>query len=54
MQFLDASKVKPSNVHRFVENYVSGKYIQMKKEYDPNEAIQLGEADADGDGIVST
>jgi len=38
-QYLDAHKVKPANTQRFVENYVTGKFIKMKKDYDPNQAI---------------
>lgn len=50
---LDADKVK--KVHRFVESLITGKFIPVNKEFDPNRDKGLKKKmDADGDGIVST
>ena len=52
---LDTDKVKPENVHRFVESLVTGKFHAVKKDFDPNKDLSMNTMiDADGDGIVST
>lgn len=47
---------KPSRTTKYVESMISGKFTEVKKDFDPNadRNLEIGGADADGNNIIST